>query len=48
MSKQEFEQYLAALDALDAEIEANPEAADRVLIESGIYTEDGNLAEEYT
>jgi hypothetical protein len=48
MSKTDLEQFLAALAALDREIEADPEAADRILIASGIYTEDGKLAPEYT
>jgi hypothetical protein len=48
MSKKDLEQFLAALAILDREIEANPEAADRILIDSGIYTEDGKLAPEYT
>jgi hypothetical protein len=48
MSKKDLEQFLAALATLDREIEANPEAADRILIDSGIYTEDGKLAPEYT
>lgn len=47
MSKSDLEQYLAALDALDARIEADPTEADRILIDSGIYTEEGALAEEY-
>lgn len=47
MSKSDLEQYLAALDALDARIEADPTEADRILIDSGIYTEEGELAEEY-
>jgi hypothetical protein len=38
MSKKDLEQFLAALATLDREIEADPEAADRILIDSGIYT----------
>jgi hypothetical protein len=48
MSKKDLEEFLAALATLDREIEADPEAADRILIDSGIYTEDGKLAPEYT
>jgi hypothetical protein len=48
MSKKDLEQLLAALAILDREIEADPEAADCILIDSGIYTEDGKLAPEYT
>jgi hypothetical protein len=48
MSKKDLEQLLAALATLDREIEADPEAAERILIDSGIYTEDGKLAQEYT
>lgn len=47
MSKSDLEKYLAALAALDARIEADPTEADRILIDSGIYTEDGSLADEY-
>lgn len=48
MSKKDLEEFLAALATLDREIEADPEAADRILIDSGIYTEDGKLSPEYT
>lgn len=48
MSKKDLEQLLAVLATLDLEIDADPEAADRILIASGIYTEDGKLAPEYT
>ena len=48
MSKKHLEQFLVTLATLDREIEANPEATGRILIDSGIYTEDGNLALEYT
>jgi hypothetical protein len=48
MSKKDLEQLLAALATLDRQVEANPESADRILIDSGIYTEDGELAPEYT
>jgi hypothetical protein len=44
----DLEQFLTVLTTLDREIEAYPEAADRILIDSGIYTEDGKLAPEYT
>lgn len=47
MTKAELDQYLTALDALDARIEADPTEADRILIDSGIYTKEGHLAEEY-
>lgn len=48
MSKKDLEEFLAALATLDREMDADPEAADRILIASGIYTEDGKLAPEYT
>ncbi|GEO37439.1 hypothetical protein SAE02_15870 [Skermanella aerolata] len=48
MSKKDLEQFLAALATLDKQIDEDPKAADRILIDSGTYTEDGKLAPEYT
>lgn len=47
MSKQELDRLLASFKELEEQVEADPELADRVLIDSGIYTEEGELAEEY-
>ena len=48
MSNKDLEEFLAALATLDKQIDEDPEFADRILIDSGIYTEDGKLAPEYT
>ncbi len=48
MSKQELQEFLAAMERIRAANTASPEKARQFLKEEGFLTEDGSVAEPYT
>jgi hypothetical protein len=47
MSDQELEELRQAAEKLNREASASPEFARKLLIDEGIYKENGELADEY-
>ncbi|MGN7613366.1 hypothetical protein ACQZV8_14920 [Magnetococcales bacterium HHB-1] len=47
MDKEDLRAFLEAADEYDKENTETPEKARQALVRSGIYTEDGELAEPY-
>jgi hypothetical protein len=47
MNEQEYQATMEAIRQANARAKASPEYARRILVEEGVYTEDGELTEAY-